>query len=296
MTPLRKRLIEDLELRNYAPSTVHAYVNHVFWLARFYRRSPDELTEEQVRAYLVHLVQQKQISWSHYNVTVCALRFLYESTLGKPWVVRHVPFAKRPKKLPCVLSSDEVLSLLKCVPKLGHRMVLMTIYATGLRISEATRLQPADIDGQRMVILVRQGKGAKDRQAPLSPLLLESLRAYWRSTRPKLWLFPGKDENQPVHRQTVAQACAAAARKAGLTKHVTPHTLRHSFATHLLEAGVDLRTIQQILGHSQLRTTAHYTHVSVERIQQAASPLDPLANEIRRLVPEMIGRDSKSAK
>lgn len=191
--------------------------------------------------------------------------------------------------------SDEAVSLLKCVPKLGHRVVLMTIYATGLRISEATRLQAADIDSRRMVITVRQGKGAKDRQVPLSPLLLESLRAYWGITRPKLWLFPGEDENQPVHRQTVARACARAARVAGLKKHVTPHTLRHSFATHMLEAGVDLCTIQQILGHSHLRTTAHYTHVSVERIHQAASPLDPLANEFRRLVPEMVGRDSKSA-
>lgn len=206
MTPLRMRLIEYLQLRNYAPSTVLAYFKHAFWLARFYRRSRAELTEEQVRAYLVHLVQQKQISWSHYNVTVCTLRFQYQTTLGKTWSVRHVPFAKRPKKLPCVLSSDEVLSLLKCVPKLGHRVVMLTICATGLRISEATRLQPADIDSRRMVIIVRQGKGAKDRQVPLSPLLLVSLRVYWRSTRPKLWRFPGEDENQPVHRQTVAQA------------------------------------------------------------------------------------------
>lgn len=295
MSPLRKRLIEDLHLRNYSAGTVRAYVTHVLWLARYYGRSPDELTEEQVRAYLVHLVQGNQISWSHYNVTVCALRFLYRTTLGRPWAIRHVPYAKRPKKLPCVVGSEEVLRLLKCVSKLGHRVLLMSLYATGLRVSEGTRLQAADIDSQRMVIIVRQGKGAKDRQVPLSPLLLELLREYWRITRPKLWLFPGEDESQHIHPHTVTRACVRGARLAGLSKHVTPHTLRHSFATHLLDAGVDLCTIQQILGHSHLRTTARYTHVSVERIQKAASLLDPLASEIRQLVPPVAGRDSKWA-
>jgi site-specific recombinase XerD len=295
MTPLRKRLIEDLRLRNYSSGTIRAYVSHVVWLSRFYGRSPDELTEEQVRTYLVHLVQEAQISWSHYNVTVCALRFLYRTTLGRPWPIRHVPYAKRPKKLPCVLGSEEVLRLLKCVSKLGHRVLLMALYATGMRVSEGARLQAADIDSQRMVIIVRQGKGAKDRQVPLSPLLLELLREYWRITRPKLWLFPGEDETRHIHPYTVTRACVRAAWKAGMSKRVTPHTLRHSFATHLLDTGVDLCTIQQILGHSHLRTTARYTHVSVERIQKAASPLDPLATEIRQLVPEVAALDSKSA-
>ena len=294
MTPLRKRLIEDLQLRNFAKGTIKSYVNHVSRLARFFRRSPDQLDEEQVRAYLVHLVQERKISWSYYNVSVCAFRFLYRVTLGRSWSVRNVPYAKRPKVLPRVLSSDEVLSLLKCVPKLAHRVVLMTIYATGLRISEATSLQAADIDSRRMVIHVRQGKGAKDRLVPLSPLLLESLRAYWRATRPKLWLFPGADENYPIHNETVGRACLLAAEAAELTKRVTPHILRHSFATHLLEAGVDLCTIQQVLGHSHRQTTALYTHVSLLRIQGIASPLDQLATEIRVLLPAMADRDSKS--
>ena len=283
MTPLRQRLIEDLQLRNYAPSTVRAYVDHVSWLARYYRKSPDQLDQEQVRAYLVHLVQERQLSWSHYNVTVCALRFLYRVTLGKDWPIKHIPFAKRPRKLPSVLSGAEVIRLLECVPKLLHRLVLMTIYGTGLRVSEATRLRVEDIDSQRMLIHVRGGKGAKDRLAPLSPVLLEALREYWKTTHSPTWLFPGLDPERPAHLPSIRRACQRAAQAARLNKHVTPHTLRHSFATQLLEDGVDLRTIQKLLGHNQLRTTALYTHVSLDRLQHTASPLDRLANDISRL-------------
>lgn len=294
MSPLRKRLIEDLQVRNYAPGTVRAYVDHVAWMARFYGRSPDQLDEEQVRTYLVHLVQERKVSWSHYNVTVCALRFLYRVTLGRDWPIRHIPYARRPRRLPGVLTRDEVVSLLTCVLNPGHRMVLMTIYAAGLRISEAARLQAGDIDSPRMLIHVRQGKGAKDRVVPLSPALLQALREYWRAIRPGQWLFPAADPTRPVRRPAVARACQRAAREAGIRKHVTPHTLRHTFATHQLEAGVDLRTIQRWLGHSQLRTTTLYTHVSVAHLQAAGSPLDRIAGQIPRLPPPAPGRPSKS--
>lgn len=294
MTPLRQRLTEDLQLRNYASGTIRAYVSHVAWMALFYRRSPDELDQEQVRAYLVHVVRERKVSWSHYNVTVCALRFLYRVTLGRDWAIEHIPYARRPRKLPGVLTSDEVVSLLACVRNFGHRMVLMSIYAAGLRISEATRLRVEDIDSSRMLIHVRQGKGAKDRVVPLSPVLLEALRDYWRAMRPRPWLFPAADPTRPVLRHAVARSLQRAARAAGLRKPVTPHTLRHTFATHQLEAGVDLRTIQSWLGHSQMRTTTLYTHVSVEHLQGAGSPLDRIAGLIPRLRPPAPGQPSKS--
>ena len=295
MTPLRQRLIEDLQLRNYAAGTVRTYVDHVSWLARYYRKSPDQLDQEQVRAYLVHLVQERQLSWSHYNVTVCALRFLYRVTLGKDWPIKHIPFAKRPRKLPSVLSGAEVIRLLECVPKLLHRLVLMTIYGTGLRVSEATRLRIEDIDSQRMLIHVRGGKGAKDRLAPLSPVLLAALREYWKTVRSPTWLFPGLDPERPAHLPSIRRACHRAAQAARLNKHVTPHTLRHSFATQLLEDGVDLRTIQKLLGHNQLRTTALYTHISIDHLQRTAMPLDRLADEISRLSSPVPAPDLKSA-
>jgi len=283
MTPLRQRLIEDLQLRNYAPGTVRAYVDHVSWLARYYRKSPDQLDQEQVRAYLVHLVQERQLSWSHYNVTVCALRFLYRVTLGRDWPIKHIPYAKRPRKLPSVLSGAEVIRLLECVPKLLHRLVLLTIYGTGLRVSEAIRLRIEDIDSQRMLIHVRSGKGAKDRLVPLSPVLLAALRVYWKTTRSRTWLFPGLDPERPAHVPSIRRACHRAAQAARLNKPVTPHILRHSFATQILEDGVDLRTIQKLLGHNSLRTTALYTHISIDHLQRTAMPLDRLAGDIGRL-------------
>ncbi|MEO6624824.1 MAG: site-specific integrase [Burkholderiaceae bacterium] len=294
MTPLRQRFTEDLQLRNYASGTVRMYVEHVSRLAQHFQRSPEGLTEEDVRSYLVYLVRERQFSWSHYNVTVCALRFLYRVTLNKDWPLKHVPYAKRPKKLPSVLSRDEVVRLLANVERPAHRILLMTIYATGLRVSEATHLRAQDIDSERMVIHVHGGKGAKDRLVPLSPVLLQSLREYWKLGRPQSWLFPGVKPQNSVNRQTVATACVAAALAAGLKKHVTPHTLRHSFATHLLEAGVDIRTIQRWLGHSQLRTTALYTHISLGQLQSINSPLDSLADELARQLPSLANTDSNS--
>lgn len=292
MTPLRQRFSEDLQLRNYASGTIRAYVEHVSRLATHFQRSPADLTEEDVRSYLVHLVRQRQCSWSHYNVTVCALRFLYRVTLGRDWAVKHVPYAKRPKKLPSVLSRDEVARLLASVDRPAHRMLLMTVYATGLRISEATHLRARDIDSQRMVIHVHGGKGAKDRLVPLSPVLLRSLREYWKLERPQAWLFPGVDPQRPVTRRTIATACVRASQSAGLMKHVTPHTLRHSFAAHLLEAGVDIRTIQRWLGHSQLRTTSLYTHISLGQLQSILSPLDSLADALEQQLPRLANPNS----
>lgn len=283
MTPLRQRFIEDLKLRNYARGTIDSYVCHVARFARWHGRGPEQLDQEAVRRYLLHLIARR-ISWSHYNVTVCALRFLYGITLGKDWTVTHVPYAKQPKKLPAVLSDQEVVSVLECVPRLNHRVVLLTIYATGLRISEALRLRPQDIDSRRMFIHVHSGKGDKDRLVPLSAILLNTLREYWRRNRPKGWLFPNLLGNAPMGRDGVAVACRRAARAAGLSQRVTPHTFRHSFATRLLEAGVDVRTIQKILGHSSLRTTMLYTHVSLGRMQSVANPLDLLAQEVPRLL------------
>ena len=204
-------------------------------------------------------------------------------TLGKDWPIKHIPYAKRPRRVPSVLSGAEVIRLLECVADLRYRMALLTMDATGLRVAEAARLRIEDIDSQRMLIHVHSGKGAKDRLVPLSPVLLESLRSYWRTVRSPTWLFPARDAQRPVSHARLQQTCRRAAQLAGLAKRITPHTLRHSFATQLLEEGVDIRTIQTLLGHSQLRTTALYTHVSLSRLQRTASPLDRLAADVGRL-------------
>lgn len=273
MTPLRQRFLEDLRLRNLSPRTSACYVAHVAAFARHFGRSPDQLDQEHVRLYQLHLRDEKQASWSLFNQAVCALRFFYKVTLPRPWAVEHLPFAKRPRTLPAVLSRAEVQQLLACVARPGYRLLLTTLYAAGLRLSEGLHLQARDIDSARMVLQVRCGKGQKDRIVPLSPKLLEDLRAWWRLRRPTTWLFPGRN-NQPLSASGVQRACQAAAILARLAKHATPHTLRHSYATHLLEAGLDVRTLQKLLGHSQLGTTALYTHVTEERLRGVISPWD----------------------
>lgn len=269
---------------NRSAGTIRTYVSHIVGLARYYRQPPEQLDLEQVRSYLLHLMQERRVSFSHYNATVCALRFLYRVTLGKDWRIERLPYAKRPRQLPSVLSHQEVARLLQCVPQLKQRLILLTIYATGLRVSEAIRLLPEDIDSQRMVIHVRSGKGAKDRLVPLSPLLLDALRQYWRAERPQRWLFPGDRPLASITQATVARTCRLAALAAGVSKRVTPHVLRHSFATRLVELGTDLHTIQQILGHSRIGTTSLYTHVSAARLRSTASPLDALAAELPGLL------------
>jgi integrase/recombinase XerD len=277
MTKLRRRMIEDMELRNLAPKTIEVYVQRVAAFARHYGRSPEALGPDEVRSYLIHLVQERHVSWSYYNQTVAALRFLYEVTLERQGVLQRIRCPKLPKKLPTVLSPDEVTRVFAAVASVKHRAILMTAYAAGLRVSEVATLRVDDIDSGRMVLRVRQGKGRKDRYVMLSPRLLAVLREYWKAARPSDWLFPGDVPGRPLTEASVQRVCVRAARDAGLDKHVTVHTLRHSFATHLLEAGTDIRTIQVLLGHRNLKTTAIYTHVSQAAVEATQSPLDRLA-------------------
>jgi integrase/recombinase XerD len=234
---------------------------------------------EQVRAYQVHLAALKR-SWSHINQVSCALRFFYGVTLGRREAVERIVSAREPRKLPVVLSADEIVQFLEAVPGLRNRAALTTAYGAGLRVSEVARLRVADIDSDRMVIRVEQGKGGKDRYVMLSAQLLQILRAYWRIARPGRWLFPGREAGRPVSVTTLQEACRGAAREAGLSKPVTVHTLRHSFATHLLEAGTDIRIIQVVLGHARLATTARYTQVATSVIAGTASPLDRLSLQV----------------
>jgi integrase/recombinase XerD len=276
MTPLRQRMLEDMQMRNFSPHTRDAYVRAVAQLARYYQRSPDQLSTQEVRTYLLYLINDRHVSPSTFNQVRCALRFFYRITLGSDWVLDRIVCQKEEKKLPIVLSRDEVRRLFAAAGRLKSRAILMTLYATGLRVSELVGLKISDIDSQRMVIRVGQGKGRKDRYVMLSPTLLPILREYWKAYRPSDWLFPGKDRQKQLDRQTVLCICRTAARRARLARRISPHTLRHTFATHLLEAGTDIRTIQALLGHRSLRTTALYTYVSLDRVTATTSPLDLL--------------------
>jgi site-specific recombinase XerD len=270
-------MIEDMKLRNYAPLTIKVYVERVATFAKHFGKSPDRLGAADVRAYLLFLVQEKHASWSYYGQALCALRLLYRTTLGKKWVLDGVDCPKKQKKLPIVLSPGEVTQFFEAVTSLKHRAILMTAYAAGLRVSEVVALCVDDIDSRRMVIRIRQAKGQKDRYVMLSPRLLAILREYWKAARPTQFLFPGNVPDRPITARTVEKACGNAREAAGLGKRVTVHTLRHSFATHLLEAGTDLRTIQVLLGHRSLSTTAVYTQVSPTAMRATQSPLDRLA-------------------
>jgi integrase/recombinase XerD len=275
MTPLRQRFIDDLRIRNYAPRTIEAYVAGVARLAKHFGRSPDLLGPEDIRAFQIHLID-RHVSWSQFNQVVSALRLLYRVTLGRPEHVPYIPYGKRPKTLPAVLSPEEVACLIQAAAPGRDRVLLQVTYACGLRLAEVLALQVGDIDSARMVIHVRQGKGGKDRLVPLSVRLLEELRAYWRSCRPPCYLFPGKKPDRPLTNGGVQRLFRTIAKRAGLTKHCSMHTLRHSYATHLLEAGVDLLTLKSLLVHRSLETTAHYLHISTQRLQQTPSLLDLL--------------------
>ncbi len=276
MTPLRQRMIEDMRLRNLAPRTIQVYVERVAAFAKHFGKSPDRLGPAEVRSYLLFLIREKHASWSYYNQALCALRFLYRVTLGREWVLEGVVCPKQEKKLPLVLSPSEVAQFFQAVTNLKHRALLMTAYAAGLRVSEVAALRVDDIDSRRMVIRIRQAKGRKDRYVMLSPRLLEVLREYWKAVRPTEYLFPGRDPEKPIHTRTVNHACRQACQAAGLSKRITVHTLRHSFATHLLESGSNIRVIQVLLGHRSLRTTTVYTHASAAALEATASPLDRL--------------------
>jgi integrase/recombinase XerD len=276
MTPLRQRFIDDLRLRNYAARTIEAYVSQVARFAKHFGRSPELLGGEDVRAFQLHLLQRR-VAWSTFNQAVCALRFLYRTTLRRPEALALIPFGKRPKTLPSVLSPHEVVRLLDAASPGRDRVLLQVAYACGLRLNELLHLRVSDIDSARMVIHVRQGKGAKDRLVPSSRRLLEELRAYWRRGRPYPWLFPGHTPDGTLSRGNVQRRLGQLVQEVGLSKPCSMHTLRHSYATHLLEAGVDVLTLKTLMGHSSLQTTARYLHISTQRLQQTPSLLDLLA-------------------
>jgi len=275
-SPLRQRMIEDMTLRNLSPATQQSYLYAVARFSRHFNCPPDRLGMEEVRAYQLHLVSRRY-SWTHVNQVACALRFFYGITLGQTQALERIVYGREPEKLPPVLAPEEVARLLAAVAGLRNRMALTTAYAAGLRIGEVARLKVAAIDSQRMLIHVESGKGDKDRLAMLSPRLLQILRAYWRRTRPAVWLFPGREPGEHVSRPALQDACRKARRRAGIDKPVTPHTLRHSFATHLLESGVDIRVIQVLLGHADLSSTSRYTRVAANLIASIPSPFDRLS-------------------
>ena len=274
ITSLTRRMAEDMQLRNLSPNTIDAYTWHVDKFCQYFGKPPEQLGREEIRQYQLYLVHEKKASWSSFNQAVCGLRFLYEVTLQRPWTVQHIPFGKKPKKLPTVLGDEEVARLLACLRNHKHRTVLTVCYAAGLRLSEATHLKAAHIDSGRMQIRVANGKGNKERLVPLSPRLLSELRGYWKATRPSNYLFPGKTPDVPLSGTTIQKACKQAATDAQIRKTVTPHTMRHSFATALLEAGVDLLTIGRLLGHKSFTTTMIYLHVRRPHLGRSPSPLD----------------------
>jgi len=276
MTHLRQRMIEDIRVRNLSPKTQVAYVTQVARFAKYFGKSPEVLGPEEVRAYLVYLINEKHVSWSLFNQTSCALKFLYRVTIPREWHVDQIPFPRQERKLPVALSPGEVARFLDAIPNLKHRAILMTAYSAGLRTSEVVHLRVSDIDSRRMVIRIQQGKGHKDRYVMLSPKLLELLRAYWKVVRPRDWLFPGSTPDRPIDITMVQKAAQKAGVQAGLRKRVTVRALRHSFATHLMEAGANVRIIQVLLGHRSLQTTARYTHVSASTVCATSSPLDLL--------------------
>lgn len=276
MTPLRKRMIEELELRGMSPKTVKLYVDCVSRFARHFNKSPEKLGREELRAYLIYLLEERKVALGTYKQALAALRFLYRWVLNRGEVVQDIRGPKEGRRLPVVLSFDEVHRFFAAISSFKHRTLLMFAYAAGLRVAEAANVRVSDIDSERMVIRVVQGKRKKDRYTVLSPLLLDMLRHYWWAARPTDYLFPGRGKSGVVRSSTVQHACVEARERAGLSKQVTPHTLRHSFATHLLEAGANLRVIQELLGHASPRTTAIYTHVSTELIAKTKSPLDLL--------------------
>ena len=276
MTELRRRMLEELRLRNYSPKTVEVYIRGVANFAQYFKLPPDRLRPEHIRHYQLLLVQRNKVAWAVFNQTVCALRFFYHHVLHRDWMIEHIPYPRHEEKLAVVLSTTEVAAVFEATRNLKHRTILMTIYAAGLRVSEVTHLRVADIDSQRQVICVRQGKGRKDRQVMLSPKLLELLRIYWKRYRPTVWLFPGTTLEHPITRGTVFAICQQAGAAAHLSKRISPHTLRHCFATHLLEDAIDLRRIQVLLGHRHLKTTAKYLHVSNLAVRTTVSPLDRL--------------------
>lgn len=274
VTPLRQRMIDDMTVRNLSTRTQNLYISAVAAFARHFRTSPDLLGPAEVKAYQLHLIRDRGLSRSTLMIAICALRFLYRTTLGKDWAIEQIVFPKREKRLPEVLSLDEVAQFLDSISNIKHRVMMLLAYAAGLRLSEVAALRISDIDSKRMVIRVVQGKGRKDRYVMLSPKLLTVLRSYWRALRPVHWLFPGLIPNHHVTATSISKVCHNAREACGLRKKVTVRMLRHTFATHLLEGGANIRIIQALLGHRSLSTTAIYTHVSTSTVRATKSPID----------------------
>ena len=281
MTPLRQRMLEDMRIRNLSACTQKSYVSQVARFAAYFGQSPEHLGPEHIREYQRHLIDDLNLKPQSLVVAVSAIRFLFNVTLSRGLDIREIPLPKQPKRLPVVLSSDEVSRLLASAASLKHRTWLTTTYATGVRPSELTHLRVGDIDSQRMVVRIEQGKGRKDRYVMLSPTLLDLLRIYYRAVRPTDWLFPGRERSRPITTRTAEIACDRARARASISKPITLRSLRHTFATHLLECGADVRTIQLLLGHRSLSTTARYTHVSRSSVCATPSPLDRLADPSR---------------
>ena len=276
ISPLRQRMIDDMIVRNFAPNTMNLYLKQVSYFAQYFGRSPEQLGAEEIRNYQIYLAKERRLSNSSRTVAASALRFLYIVTLKQDRAIEMIPTPKAEHHLPVILSPEEVLRLLEAAPSFTHRVIFSTMYGTGVRVNEALHLRASHIDSQRLMIRIEQGKGNKDRYVQLSPRLLELLRAYWRKERPREWLFPGQDPHQPLSREAVGQAVTRASQRAGLTKETSPHSLRHAYAVHLLEAGTDLRRIQLLLGHSSLSTTARYLCLTSNTVCATTSPLDLL--------------------
>ena len=278
MTPLRQRMIDAMLLRGFAPRTQEAYCDALVALSKYYHRSPDTLGAEQLQSYLLHLIREKKLAYSSVNQASCAFRFLFGTVLRQPAVHLDIPMAKVPKRLPQILSREQVTRLIEAAATLRGRTLLTTTYAAGLRVSEVCALQLADIESapDRMCLKVRQGKGGEDRYTLLSPLLLEALRGYWRNCRPRTWLFPNASGSAPIDVSTAQRIYCAARDAAGIARAGGIHTLRHAFATHLLEAGADLPTIQHLLGHGYISTTMRYLHLARSRVTGTTSPLELL--------------------
>jgi integrase/recombinase XerD len=281
MTSLRLRMLEDMQIRNLAVNTQESYVQQVSLFARYFNQSPEQLGPEQIRTYQVYLTKEKKLATGSILIAISALRFLYKVTLKKNWTFEDIiPAPKKPQTLPVVLSPEEVLQFLACVSSRKYRAILTTCYAAGLRVSEAIALTPPAIDSKRMVVRVEQGKGGKDRYVMLSPKLLEILRQWWRAERPEHWLFPGDIPGQHISRGAVERECQKALAICKISKPITPHSLRHAFAVHLLEQGTDLRTIQLLLGHRSLATTAKYLRIATSKVCSTTSPLDLLPHPV----------------
>ncbi len=276
VSALRQRMIDDMTVRNFAPNTQESYLHQVSLFARHFDRSPERLGPEEIRSYQIYLAKERKAAVGTRTVAVSALRFFYKVTLKRDWTFEMIPAPKSENRLPVILSPEEVLRLLQAAPSFPHHVIFSTMYGTGVRVSEAVHLRGTDIDSQRMTIRIEQGKGRKDRYVQLSPKLLELLRSYWRKVRPGEWLFPGQVPTQPLGREAVADAVAHARERAGLKKRTSPHSLRHAYAVHLLEAGTDLRKIQLLLGHRSLSTTARYLRLATTSVCATTSPLDLL--------------------